>query len=38
MECIVLLKQDYVDLVIELKAACLAGGQSVEDCQATLPP
>lgn len=36
-ECVVLLRQDYVDLVIELKAACLAGGQPEAECQATLP-
>lgn len=32
--CVELAEQDYHALVIELKAACLAFGQSPEECQA----
>lgn len=35
--CVVLLQRDYTDLVIELKSACVAGGQSETECWAALP-
>ncbi len=31
--CIVLYKEDYKNIVRELKAACLANGQSKRECQ-----
>ena len=32
-ECVLLLKSDYEAIVRELKAACLANGQTAEECQ-----
>jgi len=32
-ECVALLKRDYEAIVRELKAACLANGQTAEECQ-----
>ena len=32
-ECIVLLHNDYKNMVLELKQACIAGGYELEDCK-----
>ena len=34
VNCVTLLEEDYVAIVTELKAACLALGQDPEQCQA----
>ncbi len=32
-ECVMLLADDYRDMVLELKQACIAGGYELEDCK-----
>lgn len=36
-ECVLVLKPDWEDVVLELKAACLAVGGTPKECQAELP-
>ena len=37
-QCVTLLERDYLDLVIELKAACLALSGTPDQCQTIAPP
>lgn len=34
MRCLMVLKDDWDEIVRELKASCIAHGNSLEDCQA----